>query len=67
MFYTNDPVADFDRWDAEQEKKLERLPHCSECDNPIYPDEYVFEFNDELICEKCLNDNHRKWAEDYVR
>ena len=65
MRITNDPLADFDRWDNEQEKQLARLPRCSECDNPVF-DEFIFEFNDELICEKYMNANHRKSVDDYV-
>lgn len=66
MSYSNDPISDFHRYDNEQEKKLARLPRCSECDKHIYPDEYLFEINDELICEECLNNNHRKNVEDYI-
>lgn len=65
MPWTDDPVADFHRHDAEQTRKLESLPRCSECDEPIQSDE-CYEFNDELICPDCLKDNHRKWVEDYV-
>ena len=65
FFRTDDPVADFHRYDAEQEKSLEKLPRCCECDNPIQTEE-CYEINDELICPECLNDNHRKLVEDYV-
>ena len=65
FFRTDDPVADFHRYDAEQEKRLEKLPRCCECDNPIQTEE-CYEINDELICPECLNDNHRKLVEDYV-
>lgn len=64
-YYTDNPVADFNDWDSEQETKLERLPECSECGNKIQ-DEMCFEFNGELICEECLNDNHRKCTDDYL-
>lgn len=66
VFYrTDDPAADFDRWDAEQEAELEKLPVCSYCDLPIQ-DEYFYEINDEVICEECLNQNFRKSVDDYV-
>lgn len=65
MCWTDDPVADFNRYDAEQTRMLARLPKCSECDEPIQ-DEDCYEFNDELICEQCLKDNHRKLVEYYV-
>lgn len=65
MPWTDDPVADYAREDARRAKALERLPRCSECDNPIQGDE-CWEFNGELICEECLKDNHRKWVEDLL-
>ena len=67
MFYrTDDPAADFDRYDAEQESELEKMPVCSYCCQPIQ-DDYLYEINDELICEECINDNFRKSVEDYVQ
>lgn len=65
MTYTDNPIADFDRWDAEQTKWLERLPKCAECDHHIQ-DENCYEINGELICPECLNNNHRKRTEDYI-
>ena len=32
---------------------------CSECGNPIYNGEPYYEFNNEIICEDCLNDAHK--------
>ena len=65
MFYTDDPVADFERYDAEQEAMLDKLPRCSECDEPIQG-ETCYEINGELICEECLENNHKKWVEDFI-
>lgn len=53
------------RHEREMEKRLARLPLCSECDNPIQ-DEHCFEINGELICPDCMKTNHRKRVEDYV-
>ena len=66
MFFTDDPIRDYDRYQEEQDKQLQKLPRCSECDNPIQTEE-CYEFNDELICPECLKDNHRKPVEDYAR
>ena len=58
----------YDQWkthDAEQERKLEQLPRCSECGKPIQS-EYCFEVNDEYICEHCMEENHRKRTEDVM-
>ena len=65
MPYTDDPVADFRRHDAKQQAELDRLPLCSECDNPIQI-ETCYEINGELICEECLENNHKKWVEDFI-
>lgn len=59
MFYTDDPIADFNRWEAEQEKQLERLPVCADCDNPIQ-DETAFYINGEWICEDCMDSYKRE-------
>jgi formylmethanofuran dehydrogenase subunit E len=59
MPFTNDPIADFLRHDAEQHAWLDSLPRCSECEEPIQ-DDSCFEFGDELICDECMHSNHRK-------
>ena len=64
-FYTDNPLADFHNWDAQQQRKLDKLPKCAECDEPIQDDVY-FLINDEPICSDCLNDNYKKRVEDYV-
>ena len=65
FFRSDEPVTDFDRYDTEQEKQLEKCPKCSMCDEYIQ-DDFLYEINDELICEECLKDNFRKPVEDYV-
>lgn len=65
MYYTDNPIADYDRYDAEQERKLSRLPTCAECGNKIQ-DEECYEINGELICPECLKDNYRRWTEDFI-
>lgn len=66
VFYrTDDPAADFDRFDAEQQKALEKYPKCSMCDEYIQ-DDYLYEINDEVVCEECINQNFRKNVEDYI-
>lgn len=63
--YSDDPIADFMRHDAEMAEELKRRPVCVECDEPIQG-EYCFEINGELICKNCLIHNHRKNTDDYV-
>ena len=59
MPYTNDPIADFDAWDTEQNKRLETLPVCADCDEPIQ-DEYAFYIEGEWICESCMDSYRRE-------
>lgn len=65
MLYTDDPVADAERHYARQEAWLKRRPVCCECDRHIQ-DEDCFEFNGEIICPQCLEDNHKKETDWYV-
>lgn len=65
MAWSDDPLRDFARHDAECQRELEKLPRCCECDEPIQDDVY-FEINGECLCEQCLIMNHRKAVEDYV-
>ena len=62
MMWTDDPVADFHRYDAEKQARLERLPRCSECDEYIQS-ETCYRINDELICEDCI-DNYKVYVDD---
>ena len=66
MFYSDNPIADYERYSANQEKELQELPICSVCDEPIQ-DEYCYVINDEVLCESCLNYHHRKWTEDIIQ
>lgn len=66
MFYkTDDPVRDFERHDAEQEAARELLPICEECEGRI-EDDFLYNINDCLICEECLNKHYRKRTTDYI-
>ena len=66
MFYrTDDPLADFNRWDAEQQAALNKLPKCAEC-GEVIQSEICYEINDCYICEECLEENHRKWVDDLI-
>ena len=57
---TNDPIRDFELYDAEQEEKAEKLPRCSCCGEPIF-DDYFYRIDDEIYCEDCLNNEFREW------
>lgn len=65
MMFTNDPVADFHRYDSEQERKLEELPVCEYCRHPIQ-DEHLWDIEGTLYHEECAALQFRKDSEDYV-
>lgn len=66
MFYTDDPVRDFDRYDMAQAQREARLPKCEKCGKPINDDIY-FEIENETLCEKCMHDEYARSTEDYLR
>lgn len=63
--WTDDPVSDFERWDAEQERKLESLPVCCICDEPIQQEKAVY-YNDEWCCEDCEDEFWQNIREDFL-
>lgn len=40
-FYSDDPVRDAERYIAEQENRLELLPKCTSCGQPIQQEKAV--------------------------
>lgn len=66
MCLFRDNLARWEDHDSQQEKALARLPECEYCGEPIQ-DEYCFEINGEIICERCLIDNCRKSVDSIVR
>lgn len=64
MIWTDDPVRDAERYFLDWELKLERLPLCCICGDPIQ-DEKALYLNDEWICDSCVDDNRRWVEEDY--
>ena len=65
FFYSDDPHKDFDRWDAECERRRALLPVCSECGEPVTSEFYYLFDGGLLICEDCLNENHCYSTADY--
>lgn len=55
MGWTDDPIADFHRWDAEQQELLKRLPLCYMCCERIQQDTAVM-INDHYYCDDCLKE-----------
>ena len=61
---TDDPLADFDRYQAEEERWLKKRPRCSECDKHIQ-DEFAYYINDEWICPECMSEYLKPVDEDF--
>ena len=55
MYWTDDPLADFDRHDRAQARALARLPRCCVCKERIQS-EYCYELDGEYICEDCIEE-----------
>lgn len=55
MYFTDDPVADFERYDAEQQALIDKLPKCEHCGQPIQQDDAVV-IDGCFYCDKCLED-----------
>ena len=65
MQITDNPLADFASWDAEQTAELERLPVCADRGEPVQDDHYYL-INDEVICPDCLESGYRKEIDEYI-
>lgn len=59
MYFTDDPVADAERYMAEQEAELKKLPRCCECDEPIQQTDAYY-INDEWMCDRCMDGYRRE-------
>lgn len=55
----SDPYDFFDQYDAEQSAKLEMLPRCCDCDEPIQQEDAVF-LNGDWYCDACLTSYRRE-------
>lgn len=62
--YTDDPIRDAERYEAEQEAAIELLPVCCECGERI-TDDFCFQINDEILCETCM-EQYRKFTTDVM-
>lgn len=62
---TNDPIADFHRYDAQQQREVERCPKCDYCDEHITVETY-YDLDGDIVCEDCLDRHFKKRVEDYI-
>lgn len=63
--WTDDPVRDFDRWDAMMERQRESCcrGRCTHCGEDVYDYEDHYDIDGDLFHEECLLD----WAQQYRR
>lgn len=59
IYPSDDPNADFDRWEAEQERLMDELPVCDYCYETI-ADDHWYDINGDNICQDCLGRNFKK-------
>ena len=65
FYYTDDPLRDFDRWDAEQQSMLDKLPRCVDCGKAIKDDD-LYDIGGDLFCEDCMIKNFRRSTDYYI-
>lgn len=65
MRYSDEPVLDAMRHDAEQEEKLNRLPLCECCGEPIQQEKAMY-YCDQWCCEDCEDTFWLSIREDFL-
>lgn len=66
MYYkTDDPIADYERYSAEQESERELLPECGYCGEKI-EDDFLIDLGDCVLCEDCVYTHFRKPTSNYI-
>ena len=63
--WSDNPVHDAERYAAEQEKKLMKLPVCECCGEPIQQEKAVY-YNDQWCCEECETDFWKDIRSDFL-
>ena len=55
--WTDDPIADFNRYDRERQAEEARYPKCDICGEPMF--EYYYDLDDIKVCEECIKEHYR--------
>jgi hypothetical protein len=64
--WTDDPVADAERYFAEQEREFVKLPVCDLCRERIQTD-YCYEIESGIyVCENCMDHYYRRNTTDLI-
>jgi len=64
-YRTDDPLADYSRYCAEQEEELKKLPLCVCCKEHIQQERAVC-YNDQWCCEDCEDTFWQGIREDFL-
>lgn len=64
MYFSDDPVADYDRHCRLAERKLVRYPRCSDCHEHIQ-DETFYNINGMILCEECIK-GYQYFTDEFV-
>lgn len=65
MSFTNEPLIDFANHDSEQQAKLEKLPICEICKEPIQQEKAIY-YNDQWCCKECEDEFWQNIREDFL-
>ena len=65
MFYTDNPIRDFERYDRRQQQWLDSLPVCEHCNEPIQ-DEDLMDIDGTLYHLECAEREFKKSTWGYV-
>ena len=57
--YTDDPIADYEAYEAELARLEKEVPVCDYCNRPV-ADDFYYEINDEVICAECMEQHFRR-------
>lgn len=64
-YRTDDPLADFDRYEAEKKKWLDSLQTCNCCKEPIQQEKAIH-YNGKWCCEDCEGTFWQDIREDFL-
>ena len=63
--WTDNPILDFQRNDAEQQEQLDKLPICECCGEPIQQEKAIY-YNDQWCCIDCEEEFWQNIREDFL-
>lgn len=66
MFYSDNPIRDYDRYCEEQEREMEKYPECAVCGKRI-TDDFLYHINGDIYCLECMEDEFRRPTDDFIK